>query len=270
MSVAVVASESLTQQLTVTIADDDNSAPMLNNLSGAVAFTEDSDAVVLDSDVNVTDTEFNLLNSGAGNYTGGSLTIVRSISADTNDVFSVAAGTNYLVLGSDITTTSGDKFASFSSASGTLTVTFSGDVAIPTNALVNEVMQNITYSNSSDAPNANVQLNWTFSDGSLASSGGANITTVTITPINDAPVLDINESPTFTTIIEDVAPADNVGTSIASLIVDDSITDADENATEAIAIVAIDNSNGIWQYTTDNGSSWSSVSATTGQSVDLK
>jgi len=65
------------------------------------------------------------------------------------------------------------------------------------NDAVNNVMQAIAYSNSSDAPPANVQINWSFNDHNDASNQGSGgdlvatgSTTVDITAVNDAPVID--------------------------------------------------------------------------------
>jgi hypothetical protein len=51
------------------------------------------------------------------------------------------------------------------------------------------------------------------------------------------------------------------GITVASLVVDGSITDADGSAVEAIAITALDASHGTWQYSTDNGVNWLTIDA---------
>ena len=67
---------------------------------------------------------------------------------------------------------------------GTLVLMFNSSA---TNALINQAMQQIAYSNSSDNPPASVQVNWDFSDGTLSATGS---TMVSITAVNDAPVTD--------------------------------------------------------------------------------
>ena len=75
---------------------------------------------------------------------------------------------------------------------GTLVLTFGVGA---TRALVDSALQAIAYSNSSDAPPASVQIDWSFDDGNAAAqgSGGAltdsGYTIVDITSANDAPVL---------------------------------------------------------------------------------
>ena len=73
---------------------------------------------------------------------------------------------------------------------------------------------------------------------------------------NSAPVLATAPAPSLSAIDEDdTTPA---GDSVAAIVVDGSISDAD-GAVESIAITAVDNNNGTWQYSTDNGSSWNNV-----------
>ena len=46
---------------------------------------------------------------------------------------------------------------------------------------------------------------------------------------------------------------------LVSAIVGASISDVNSGALEGIAVTALDNSNGTWQYSTDNGSTWADV-----------
>ncbi|MFN9366117.1 MAG: hypothetical protein ACK6CE_15155, partial [Planctomycetota bacterium] len=60
-------------------------------------------------------------------------------------------------------------------------------------------MQQIAYANSSEAPPANVQIDWSFSDGNSGAQGTGGALTATgnvvvnITAVNDAPVA-LNDS----------------------------------------------------------------------------
>lgn len=104
---------------------------------------------------------------------------------------------------------------------------------------------------------------------SFASSGrsfsmsyvGGSGNDVVLTAFNNAPALDVSQTPTMAGINEDAADADNPGTRIADLVVDNSITDADGAAVKAIAVTAVDNSRGTWQYSTDNGAHWNDFGA---------
>ncbi len=64
----------------------------------------------------------------------------------------------------------------------------------------------------------------------------------------------------LTTINEDQTT--NAGQTVASIIASaggDRITDADSGAVEGIAITSTTSGNGTWQYSTDNGVTWSNV-----------
>ncbi|MDV2081220.1 DUF4347 domain-containing protein, partial [Marinobacter xestospongiae] len=165
------------------------------------------------------------------------------------------------------------------SGSGTGTMTLAGAAGDLNTFLDNT--SNIEFTTSAN-DTATATLTVTPNDGT--SNGTADTVAITITPANDAPVLDAGQSPVLTAIDEDAGDddgsgadgdddgsnnANNPGTSVAALVVDGSITDVDVGAVEAIAVTQVDNTNGMWQYSTDNGASWSDFSGTTGSSVDI-
>ncbi|MCX7200011.1 MAG: hypothetical protein NTW37_19060, partial [Proteobacteria bacterium] len=76
---------------------------------------------------------------------------------------------------------------------------------------------------------------------------------------NTAPVLDTSASPTLGSVLE--GATNPAGASVAAIVVDGSITDADGVALEAIAITALDTSLGTWQYSLDVGTSWLTIDA---------
>ncbi|NJN86001.1 MAG: hypothetical protein HC881_06410 [Leptolyngbyaceae cyanobacterium SL_7_1] len=94
----------------------------------------------------------------------------------------------------------------------------------------------------------------------LAAEDGTDTTTqpleVTIEAINDAPTLDPTASPVLTNL--NAGTVENPGNTVAEIVVNGSIADADGtgDAPEAIAVTAIDNNNGFWQYSLDNGNTW--------------
>ncbi len=94
---------------------------------------------------------------------------------------------------------------------------------------------------------------------------------------NNAPVLDSTKSPALTAINEDAgAPSGAVGT-LVSQLVDlsspsgqlDNVTDVDVSPSLGIAITAADSTNGTWWYSTDNGSTWTTLGAVSGVSARL-
>ena len=80
---------------------------------------------------------------------------------------------------------------------------------------------------------------------------------VEVEALNDAPVLTDSGDIPLTTINEN--EINNAGTPIANIIAG-AVTDADGGASSGVAITQIDNSNGLWQYSVDEGENWVDVS----------
>src|SRR5690606_28030576 len=59
-------------------AVEGNRAPVLTDLDGGNTYIEGGSAVVIDNDVTASDDDLNERNGGNGNYSGASLTIVRT------------------------------------------------------------------------------------------------------------------------------------------------------------------------------------------------
>ncbi|MFH1114214.1 MAG: cadherin-like domain-containing protein, partial [Pseudomonadota bacterium] len=92
-------------------------------------------------------------------------------------------------------------------------------------------------------------------------SGPATVN-VSIAPANDAPVIDNTGDMTLTTITED--QTNNPGNTVAQILTSDpgvldAITDVDDGALEGIALTAVDNVLGTWQFSLDGGMSWVNV-----------
>ncbi|MEK6336042.1 MAG: Ig-like domain-containing protein [Acidobacteriota bacterium] len=88
--------------------------------------------------------------------------------------------------------------------------------------------------------------------------------TITVNAVNDAPVLDNTGNMSLTAIDEDVPAASNPGTLVSDIILSaggDRITDVDSGAVEGIAVIAVDNTNGTWQFSIDNGTNWTAFGA---------
>lgn len=164
-------------------------------LNGTPNYTENAAAVLLDADVAIFENDLSVLNNGAGDFAGASLTIVRNGGASANDVFSLNTNGTSFTNNSGNLQSGGNTFATWSLSSGTLSINFTSSGTVASTALVNEVMRNIYYANSSDNPVSSVQLDWSFSDGNSGNqgSGGAltatGSTTVSIAAVNDAPTL---------------------------------------------------------------------------------
>lgn len=91
--------------------------------------------------------------------------------------------------------------------------------------------------------------------GTTAFSNGENTASITITDVNDAPVL-APANPVLTTLDED--QIGNGGQTLASLL-GTSISDVDIGATSGVAITGLSSGNGAWEYSLDGGATWVSV-----------
>jgi len=92
--------------------------------------------------------------------------------------------------------------------------------------------------------------------------------TLTITNTNDAPELNASGSPTLDGIVQNISDSANSGTLISTIISrmspNGGITDVDSGALSGIAINGLTGtSNGLWQFSINNGVAWTAV-ATTG------
>ncbi len=248
-----------TVAITVTAQND---GPSFGSLNGTPTYTEGGSAVVLDSNVTITDTEL----TAANNFNAATLTVSRNGGANSQDVFS-ASGT--LSLSGGTVVVGGTTIGTYTNSGGTLAMTFNSSA---TNTLVNSAMQQIAYSNSSDAPPSSVQIDWTFSDGNSGSqgSGGAlsatGSVTVSISAVNDAPVLA--DTALTLTVAEDAgAPSGAVGSPVSAFT--GGVTDVDSGASKGIAITGSDETNGTWYYTTNNGSTWTAVGTVSNTSALL-
>ncbi|MDQ5846908.1 MAG: Ig-like domain-containing protein [Acidobacteriota bacterium] len=146
-------------------------------------------------------------------------------------------------------------------------VTFSGAGA--TTATVTETAPNngttynveITGMNTSGTVTASL-LAGVASDalGNLSQASTSTDNSVTFNLVtNAAPVLDNTGNMSLTSINEDVPNASNPGTLVADIILSaggDRITDADAGAVEGIAVIAVDNTNGTWEFSINNGTNW--------------
>ncbi|EFL88256.1 tandem-95 repeat protein, partial [Ahrensia sp. R2A130] len=236
--------------------DTDFGSPV-TTLDGFSAFTEGAAAVVLDNTVNISDPELDALNGGAGDYDGATVTLLRNAGANADDVLGFQNGSNIALVGGNLVK-NGQVIATFDTitTAGELTITFTNaNGELPDSVDVDNILSQITYSNSSPTPPASVQIDWTFDDGNTGAQGsGSNLTaigssTVNITPINDAPVT--------------AADSDTV-TENASVEIDVLANDSDIDGTLVPATVQIVGTASQGQSLTVSGEGVWSINATTG------
>jgi uncharacterized delta-60 repeat protein len=150
-----------------------NFTPVLT-VASSVSFTEGSLPITLSPTGTVVDTEFK-----ASNNYGGSILTIGRVSSPT-DVFTSTSVLSALTDGSALIYNT-SVVGTVSNNTGTLRITFNANA---TQTVVDKVIQNIQYQNTSEAPPASIGLTWTFSD---SVNTGAATTTVNITPVNDPP-----------------------------------------------------------------------------------
>ncbi len=138
-----------------------NDAPILSVGVAIPNYTQNGSPVILSSEITLTDADLTTTN-----YNGSTMILARSGGANVEDVFSSVnfSGGNVVVSGTTIGT--------FTNSNGTLVIAFNSSA---TQALVNQALALISYSNTSENPPASVQIAWTFNDGNTGAqgSGGA-------------------------------------------------------------------------------------------------
>ncbi|MFN9913584.1 MAG: hypothetical protein ACK53L_13415, partial [Pirellulaceae bacterium] len=226
------------------------------------SYTENGSPVVLDSNVRIFDAELS-----SSNFSGATLTLVRNGGANAQDLYSATGTLGSLTEGGNLTVGGTTIGTVTTNSSGTLVLTFNSNA---TNALVNSAMQQIAYANSSEAPPASVQIDWTFNDGNSGAQGtGEALTatgnvTVNITSANDAPTIASGYTHTLAGTNEDTTSS---GTLASALLTGASWADVDTGAVSGLAITATTGS-GTWQYSTD-GTTWASFGAVSGTNALL-
>ncbi|QTF09884.1 beta-propeller fold lactonase family protein [Brenneria izadpanahii] len=148
----------------------------------AIDYNEHGTVLLADL-ITLSDTDYDALADGAGNYNGAVITLTREDGANGDDSYSFADG-NGLTLVDGALYLDGSAIATFINDGGTLTVTFTADVSTAT---ANLALQQISYTNLSDDPGAAIRLSVTVTD-AYAASASATLA-LNVTEINDAPVL---------------------------------------------------------------------------------
>ncbi|PLP95591.1 hypothetical protein CYD26_03025 [Pseudomonas sp. FFUP_PS_473] len=96
--------------------------------------------------------------------------------------------------------------------------------------------------------------NTTANGGTTAYSTGTAMATLVVTPVNDAPIMT-PISPTLSGLTD--SSTSNSGDAVSTLV--GGIIDPDTGALKGIAVTGTTGTYGTWQYSTDNGTSWSNI-----------
>ena len=182
-----------------------NQAPMVPD-SPAITVDEQT-AVTINSALSVSDADLDARNGGAGDYSGASFTISRDV-ANADDLFGFSlSGAGFTVNGGNLEA-GGLVFGTISQSSGTLTISFNSIQTVATTALVNDVLQHLQYTNTSDEPPASVVLDYALNDGAPGGGQGSVVdgnnidggeVTVNIGSANDVMGTENNDTLTGTT-----------------------------------------------------------------------
>ncbi|VVN83865.1 DUF4214 domain-containing protein [Pseudomonas fluorescens] len=233
---------------------------VISNLSDSIAWAGVGSWVTLDraTDATVSNTTFEALNGGNGNWNGATLTIHRvtggSVDGTSRDQlqfidngsFSLQEGNAYSVYptqsiatayaaqqnatGALNDTANGGWFArwSYTYATGTLTIQFgaaaSGDGdfnQIASTALVQSVLRSISYRN--DTPTGDTTIRFSLSDGATATNADVTVTTnyIYVTNTTDTATIDVSNGISFS---EAIAIANAHVTGSQTLVLDSTLT----------------------------------------------
>jgi len=202
-----------------------NDQPVVTPVASAIE-TEQT-AVVLNPSWSASDVDLDAKNGGNGDYAGASIVMARTGGANAQDVFGFSSsGATFTVSGGNLVDGSNNVFATFSTSGGTLQINFTSTSTPATTALVNNVLDHIQYTNTSDAPPSSAQITYTFNDGAPGAGQGTvvssnNLATgvinVTINAVDDAPV---NSVPLAQTISEDGSRTFSAGNANAITVSD--------------------------------------------------
>jgi VCBS repeat-containing protein len=221
-----------------------NDAPVITT-SGSLSYTEAVAAAAIQPSLTLSDVDDTQI-------TGGSISLTNPVTGDT---------------------------LSFTNT-GTITGIFSGGVLTltGTDTLANyqAALREICFSSTSNDPTVNgtrptrtVTFSVTDANGSSGANGqqtGTTTSTINITGTNSAPVL-VDTALSITVPEDGGIPVGSVGSLISSLV--GGITDADTSAVQGIAITASVETNGIWYFSTNSGTTWSLVGTVSSSSALL-
>ncbi len=98
---------------------------------------------------------------------------------------------------------------------------------------------------------------FTVNDGTTDSSSEYSVS-INVSAVNDAPA--ISGSVELASFNEDTS--DPSGVSITSFLSGLTWTEGESGEAQGVAITSVDNTNGTWEYSTDTGSNWNSITAT--------
>ncbi|MEH0834053.1 putative Ig domain-containing protein [Pectobacterium cacticida] len=182
---------------------------VLDLVPATVNFSEKGEPAALLPGGVLASPDLDVMNDGAGDYNGASITIERNGGANADDIFTFIDSDKFkLDAESSTLLLDGKPIATFTSADGKLTLTF---IATVTQANAQNVLRHIAYANSSKDPTkdgANVAFDLILSDGN--SHSDAFVIHVGLEGVNDPPVIESTPlTPSYTAESERVKLFEN-------------------------------------------------------------
>lgn len=157
----------------------------------SVSYTEDGSPTVLESSAEIFDAELSALD----NFNGSSISLQRATGAHVDDEFVASGSVAALLQGGDIVVSGTVIGTVDQNSGGTLALSFNNSAS---NALMNQLLQQIAYQNNSETADAVLQIDWIFSDGNSGAQGSGpayqalGSTSVSVSTVNDAPQITSN------------------------------------------------------------------------------
>lgn len=88
--------------------------------------------------------------------------------------------------------------------------------------------------------------------------------TINVNDLNDAPILDASRDLRLSPINQNLSVTRNNGTLVSEILTSAGATpifDPDAGAVQGIAVIGLDSTNGVWEYSTNNGATWTPFGA---------
>jgi Cadherin-like/Bacterial cadherin-like domain len=232
--------------VTLNIAADDlgnggTGGAMTDSESVSVTVTAVNDAPVITAPANASINEDSTLIFSMASGNAISLADVDAGSSPMQMTLTASSGTLTLASVAGLSFTTGDGTADAS-------MTFTGTLTA-----INAALNGLSFSppgDSSGADSISLSVNDQGNSGAGGALSGSAAVNVAVAAVNDAPSL--SGSHDFSQIDEDDTA--NIGELVSTLIAG-KITDIDGPGV-GIAVIAADNSNGSWQFSTNGGTSW--------------
>ena len=200
--------------------------PTIAVTTGSLSYTENDGPVLIDSGVTISDVDSATMNLAYVQITTG------------------------FVSGEDVLSFTSQPGITGSYNSGTGILILNGVASV---ADYQAVLQSVTYENTSENPNTSDRTLMIYVRDSSNTTDTETLT-LSVTALNDAPTLSAAGTPTLTAVNED--DTNPMGNTVASIVIDGSITDPDGSPVEAIAVIGVNNINGTWEYSLNDGADW--------------